>query len=164
MKIGDAVSILDDDLRGHITSVKPNGYDVKDEFGFVYFFPKDKVLLLDKSLYDDIKVSVKKENTKPVSKKHKKEAFRIDLHFENLVKNPHDYESFERLMIQREKLQESIEFCRKHKLKRMIIIHGIGDGVLQNMVYDVIRGLADVEYDDDGFFYHQSGSIELIFK
>ncbi|QIG89278.1 DNA mismatch repair protein [Chryseobacterium sp. POL2] len=164
MKIGDAVSILDDDLRGHITSVKPNGFDIKDAFGFIHFYPKEKVILLDKSIYENIKVSVKKETSKPISKKHKKDAFRIDLHFENLVKKPYEYESFERLMIQKEKLLEAIDFCRTHKLKRMIIIHGIGDGILQNMVHQVVQGLADIEYDDDGFFFHQSGSLELIFK
>jgi hypothetical protein len=44
-----------------------------------------------------------------------------------LVKNPNDYDSFERF-IQKEKLMEVIEFCRKNNLKRLEIVHGIGDG------------------------------------
>lgn len=164
MKIGDAISILDEDFQGHIIAIQPNGYDIEDEFGFVYFFPKEKVIARDQSLYDNMIVSIKKESNKSISKKHKKEAFRVDLHFESLVKNTQQYQAYERLMIQREKLLEAIEFCKMHQLKRMIIIHGIGDGILQNMVHDVVRGLANAEYDEDGFFYHQSGSLEVIFK
>lgn len=164
MKTGDKVSVIDENFRGKIIAVLPLTYEVEDEFGFTYQFLKSKVVSADQDLYDNIRIIKKQETSKPISKKHNKEAFKIDLHFENLVKNPRDYDSFERLLIQKEKLNEAIEFCRKHKLKRLLIIHGIGDGVLQKMVYDIISGLPYVEYDEDGFFYHQSGNLEVKFR
>lgn len=163
MKVGDKISVIDEDFRGTIIKVFPLTYEVEDQFGFSYQFLKAKVVPADQDLYDNIKIVRKKETSKPVSKKHNKDAFKIDLHFDNLVHNSGEHDAFERLFIQKEKLIEAINFCRKHRLKRMQIIHGIGDGVVQKMVYDVISGLPNVEYDEDGFFYHQSGKVELIF-
>ena len=77
---------------------------------------------------------------------------------QNLVKNPADYDAFERIFIQKEKLEETIAFCRNNNLKKLEIIHGIGDGVLQRMVHDYLVGQTNLEFDDDDFFYHQRGS------
>ena len=112
-------------------------------------------------MYDNSPIIRKNETPRVVSKKHNKAPLKLDLHFNFLVKNPSDYDAFERLMIQREKLLETIDFCRKNHIKKLQIIHGIGDGVLQKMVYDVLEGLTNIEYDSDGFFYHQSGNVEV---
>ena len=114
-------------------------------------------------MYENSPIIRKNETPKVVSKKHNKAPLKLDLHFNFLVKNPSDYDAFERLMIQREKLLETIDFCRKNHIKKLQIIHGIGDGVLQKMVYDVLEGLTNIEYDSDGFFYHQSGNVEVKF-
>ena len=54
-------------------------------------------------------------------------------------------------MIQREKLIEKLEYCRSNNMKKLNIIHGIGDGVLQNMVYEVLQGFMGIEYEDHDF-------------
>ncbi|WP_435524441.1 hypothetical protein [Chryseobacterium indoltheticum] len=82
-------------------------------------------------MYENIKIIKKAEPKKVVSKKHDKNPLILDLHFENLVKNPHDYDSFERLFLQKEKLIQTINFCRRNHLKKLEIVHGIGDGTLQ---------------------------------
>ncbi|MDP9956716.1 dsDNA-specific endonuclease/ATPase MutS2 [Epilithonimonas hungarica] len=163
MKVGDLVSVIDENLRGKVLKIIANQVNIEDEHGFTYNFSKDKLTIIDSDLYENSPIIKKKETPKITSKKHNKTPLKLDLHFELLVKNPSDYEAFERLMIQREKLQETIDFCRKNKIKTLQIIHGIGDGVLQKMVYDVLEGLTNIEYDSDGFFYHQSGNVEVKF-
>jgi len=163
MKIGDLVSVIDENLRGKVLTIIANQVKIEDEHGFTYNFSKDKLTIIDSDLYENSPVIRKKETSKVVSKKHNKAPLKLDLHFNFLVKNPSDYDAFERLMIQREKLLEIIDFCRKNKIKTLQIIHGIGDGVLQKMVYEVLEGLTNVEYDSDGFFYHQSGNVEVKF-
>jgi len=164
MKTGDKVSVIDENLKGKIVSVIANQVKIEDEHGFTYNFPKEKLIVVDSGFYENIPVISKKELPKNISKKHNKNPLKLDLYFDSLVRNPSDYEPFERLMIQKEKLLETIDFCRKNKIKNLQIIHGIGDGVLQKMVYDVLQGLTNIEYNDDGFFYHQSGNVEVFFR
>jgi hypothetical protein len=47
-------------------------------------------------------------------------------------------------------------------LKKLNIIHGIGDGVLQNMVHEVLQGFAGIEYEDHDFL-PQFGNVEVTF-
>ncbi|TXF75198.1 Smr/MutS family protein [Chryseobacterium sp.] len=164
MKIGDKVAVLDDDLKGMITSVKGDMAVLRDEHGFTHQYKKDKLVLQNADLYENLKTIRKREIEKPVSKKHHKNHLVLDLHFENLVKNPEDYDAFERIFIQKEKLIETMDFCRKNNLKKLEIIHGIGDGVLQKMVHDYLMGQTNIDFEDHNFFYHQTGSVMVILR
>ena len=159
MKIGDQVSVIDDDLKGVITSVKGETVVLKDEHGFTHQFKKSQVVLQNPSIYENLKTIQKPEQPKIVSKKHNKNHLRLDLHFDNLVKNPSDYDAFERIFMQKEKLLETLNFCRKNNLKKLEIIHGIGDGVLQKMVYDVLESQTNLEFQNKEILHHQSGSV-----
>jgi len=117
VRIGDQISVLDENLSGIITSVNGNIVVFKDEYGFTYQYPKEKLVPKNASIYENIEVIRKAEPRKVISKKHDKNPLILDLHFHNLVKNPTDYDSFERLFIQKEKLIETISFCRKNHLK-----------------------------------------------
>ena len=161
MKIGDLVSVIDDDLKGKISAFKGNLVQIEDEHGFHYEIEKAKIVPQNHNIYDDISVVSKKETSRIISKKNQTQPQFIDLHFENLVKKPQEYEPWERLMIQREKLIEKLEYCRNNHLKKLNIIHGIGDGVLQNMVHEVLQGFAGIEYEDHDFFYHSTGNGEV---
>ena len=163
MKIGDLVSVIDDDLKGKISAFKGNLVQIEDENGFHYDIEKSKVVLYNHNIYDDISITVKKETSTKISKKNQTQPQSIDLHFEKLVNNPQDFESWERLMIQREKLIEKLEYCRSNNMKKLNIIHGIGDGVLQNMVHEVLQGFAGIEYEDHDFFYHSTGNVLVTF-
>jgi hypothetical protein len=102
MKIGDLVSVIDDDLKGKISAFKGNLVQIEDEHGFHYEIEKSKIVPQNHNIYDDISVVSKKETSRIISKKNQTQPQFIDLHFENLVKKPQEYEPWERLMIQRE--------------------------------------------------------------
>lgn len=163
VKIGDLVSVIDDDLKGKISAFKGNLVQIEDEHGFHYDIEKGKVVLHNHNIYDEISITVKKETSTKISKKNQTQPQSIDLHFEKLVNNPQNFESWERLMIQREKLIEKLEYCRSNNMKKLNIIHGIGDGVLQNMVHEVLQGFAGIEYEDHDFFYHSTGNVLVTF-
>lgn len=164
MKIGDKISVIDDALKGTITSLKGAVIVFRDEHGFTHQERKEKLVLQNPEIYENVPTVIKKETAKPLSKKHNRKHLVLDLHFENLVKNPADYDAFERIFIQKEKLEETIAFCRNNNLKKLEIIHGIGDGVLQRMVHDYLVGQTNLEFDDDDFFYHQRGSVMVTLR
>ncbi|KQS94147.1 Smr/MutS family protein [Chryseobacterium sp. Leaf394] len=163
MKIGEKVSALDEDLNGVVTSVNGNTVVFKDEYGFTYQYPKEKLVPKNAEIYENIKIVKKAEPKKTVSKKHDKNPMILDLHFENLVKNPNDYDSFERLFLQKEKLIQTINFCRKNHLKRLEIVHGIGDGTLQRMVLDVLESQTNLDFYNKEILHHQSGAVMVDF-
>jgi len=163
MKIGDKVSVVDDDLSGLVTSVNGNIVVFKDEYGFTHQYPKEKLVPKLSDLYENIQVVKKAEPKKNISKKHQKNALVLDLHFHNLVKNPNDYDSFERLFIQKERLLETLNFCRKNNLKRLEIVHGIGDGVLQRMVLDILESQTGLDFYNKEILHHQSGAVMVEF-
>ena len=162
MKIGDKVSVIDEDLSGKIISILGDEIQLQDEHGFEYFFHQSRVVVQNKNLYHDISVVKKEENTKNISKKHAKNEMVLDLHFDKLVKPSQEYDSWERLLIQKEKLQETLDFCRANKIKNLEIIHGLGDGTLQNMVYEVLKNSAHIEFEENEFFKHSSASVKMI--
>lgn len=159
MKIGDSVAAVDDDLNGIVTSVHGETVVFRDQHGFTHQFRKNQLVIQHPELYENLPSIKKEEPRKQVSKRHNKNHLVLDLHFENLVTDPHSYDAFERLFIQKEKLVETVNFCRKNNLKKLEIIHGIGDGVLQKMVHEYLIGQTNIEFEDHDFFYHQTGSV-----
>lgn len=164
MKKGDKISVLDENLKGTIVDLHSTVVTFEDEYGFIYEYPIEKLVLQNDSIYNDIQVEKKFEHQPILSKKHSKQHLVLDLHFEKLVSNASKYNSFERLFIQKKKLLDTLEFCRNNNLKKLEIIHGIGDGTLQNMVYDTLRSKGNIQFEDYDFFYHQSGSVVVEFQ
>ena len=163
MKIGDKVSVIDEDLEGTLVSVKDKTAVFEDSHGFRHEYPLAQLVLRENLIYDEVPLTKKEETKKNISQKHQKNAMKIDLHFDQLVKNPHEYDSWERLFIQKERLIEVLDFCKANKIKRLEVVHGLGEGVLQELVYDVLRGYAGIEFEENEFFKHQSASVEVIF-
>ena len=164
MKIGDSVSVIDDQLKGKIAGFKGEKIILEDEHGFQYEYDEAELVLQSAEIYGHLKIIPKAEMTKPFSKKHDKRPFILDLHFENIVKNTRDYDSFERLFKQKEKLTETLDYCRKNNLKKLEIIHGIGDGVLQQMVLDVLENQTGLEFHNKEILHHQSGTVLVFFR
>lgn len=163
MKIGDKVSVTDDNLEGVITSVNGNTVVFKDEFGFTYQYPKEKLVARTPDLYKNINVEKKFEYSPPKSKKHNNSPYILDLHFHKIAGAEKITNSFERLFLQREKLLETLDFCRTHRLKRLEIIHGIGDGTLQKMVWDVLESQTNLDFYNKDILHHQSGAVMVDF-
>lgn len=159
MKIGDKVSVIDDDLRGTVTSVCAGNVTFSDEHGFTYTYPATKLAPVQESLYHHVPVEKKPEDTRKISKKHNRKPFILDLHFEKLASDPARYDSFERLLIQKQKLLETLDYCRKNHLKHLEIVHGIGDGILQQTVWETLEAQTGLEFYNKDILHHQSGAV-----
>ena len=164
MKINDHVSVIDEDLSGIITSVHGNDVVFRDSHGFTHKYRTQNLVIRNDSVYEGILIEKKKEVGKSVSKKHQKNHMLLDLHFEKLVGDTSGYSSFERIFIQKERLLQTLEFCRKNHIKKIEIIHGIGDGTLQKMVFDVLEAQTDLEFHNKEILHHQSGTVLVYLK
>lgn len=163
MKIGDKVSILNDNLEGIVTSVHGDEVIFKDEHGFTYRYEKAMLVVQNASIYEHIKPVEKYSESKVSSKKHNKSHLVLDLHFDKLVKAPANYNSIERLFHQREKLLETLEFCKNNRVKKMEIIHGLGDGTVQKMVIQTLEDQTGLDFHNKDILHHQSAGIIVEF-
>ena len=163
MKIGTRVAVVDEDLSGIITSVNGKIISFKDEFGFIHQYSEEKLVISNPELYDNIQIQKKKEIPKTISKKHQRNHLVLDLHFEKIAGSSSQHDSFERLFLQKEKLMETIDFCRKNNLKKLEIVHGIGDGTLQKMVWDTLESLTNIDFYNKEILHHQSGAVMVEF-
>lgn len=59
MKIGDQVAAIDEDLKGTITSVNGETVVFKDEHGFTHKLKKNKIVLQNPSLYENLTITKK---------------------------------------------------------------------------------------------------------
>jgi hypothetical protein len=110
-------------------------------------------------------MEIKNENsTTKLSKKHNKNHLILDLHFEKLVANSAQHDGFERLFLQKKKLLDTLDFCKENNLKKLEIIHGIGNGQLQELVIKTLEYQMDIDYQHTAILPHQSGSIMVFFK
>lgn len=165
MKIGDAVSVVDDLLEGIIVAADGRFFTIEDEHGFHYRYAATQLVPRTADLYENVPIRAKKEPVKTASKKHNHQPLVLDLHFDNVVPNSFKkHDAFERLFMQRQKLVETIDFCRRNNLKKLEIVHGIGDGVLQQMVYDVLDSQTNLEYHDKEILHHQSGAVMVYLR
>lgn len=164
MKTGDFISYLNERKTGTVVAINKDLITILDEHGFTEKVALNEIVLRDDSLYSRIAIEKKDEAIKIKSKKKSTATRTLDLHFHLLVKNPNSYSAQARLEIQKENLMDMLEYCKKNPIKKLNIIHGIGDGILQTMVFDILNGFAGIEYEDHNIFHQSSGNVEVTFR
>lgn len=140
-----------------------------DEFKFpVYaFLLKEEFLVQENidqelSLIDIAKLkSVKEFNSRVRISKSNKDYLKllekeVDLHITELIENPEGLSNFEMLNIQLEKFENELDDAIYKNMKKIIFIHGVGNGRLkQEIVYRLnkTKGVTfqDASYKDYGF-------------
>jgi len=180
-KVGDAVSVLNETIRGKITSVGSKKSKIEDEDGFTREY-LNSVLVHSKSsttykLGDDKldkeiqnKLNPQQKNKKVSSSSSKSElAFEIDLHYESLTESLSIKSNFEILQKQLTACRSFVQKSLSKKLKRIVIIHGKGEGVLKSEIHIYLTRLGSergIKLDFHDAPYHEygmGGATEVIF-
>jgi len=87
----------------------------------------------------------------------------VDLHIEELMENYSGKENFELLTIQLEYFSKMIENAIVHKFKKIIFIHGVGNGKLkQEIITKLKNNYPDLKYNDASFLRYGKGATEVI--
>lgn len=161
MKPGDKVSVVDEELRGTVTGVRGNLATIEDAHGFSYEFPVEKLVPVQKEIYSQNPVIQKDKQLQ--SKSH---SFRtdIDLHINRLHPQPNSLSADERLFLQREHLIKEMQRLRAAGIKKFEVIHGLGDGVVQQMVYDYLNGRTGLDFHDKEILQEQSAAVVVYLR
>jgi len=170
LKVGDLVSIIDENSRARVSAILRNGKVlVEDIDGFELEYSINELIRIEEDHDHLYEKSVERTvyNKDYISKrknpvKHKRDVVEVDLHIEELVDDHRGWSNAEILVYQLEKFESVLSAAFQTRKRKMIVIHGRGDGVLR---YEIRKKLADypgVEVHDASYKNYGQGATEII--
>lgn len=85
----------------------------------------------------------------------------IDLHIENLVDRHSHMSNGEILQLQKRRLKDYLEKVEDHKMRKVVIIHGVGQGVLKEEIRYLLKQFEHYEFMDAPYYLYGYGATEL---
>lgn len=146
--------------------IEPKNYSLLEHFhqqGFaVQLYPKvnEAPKETDYSL-DNLREVFKKDslNPKPVSKAHVTEL-EVDLHIEELVDDMRGMTNGEMLEIQLRKARQTLDEAVTRSCRKVVFIHGVGNGKLKAEVRAMLDNYMGIEYFDASYAKYGFGATE----
>ncbi len=170
-RIGDKVELLDDNLSGIVIKVEDHevtfetsdGFEMKVPFSLVIKTEGDlDIDMGDDSLIQKLNADLNRKPKQPSQKpKRQQPAMEVDLHIHNLVDKSGHLSNFEMLNIQLEHSRKKIEFAIEKRIKRIVFIHGVGQGVLKAELHTLFRRYDQVEFYDADYQKYGLGATEI---
>lgn len=124
---------------------------------------------LDKLTRDDLKKVIKaKEKTVQEQKKAKpvqQEIIEVDLHINELIDDATGLSNKEILEIQLEKVEHEMQAAIQSRTKRIVFIHGVGQGVLKQEVSKLLKGkFPKFSFQDASFKEYGYGATMVMLR
>ncbi len=84
----------------------------------------------------------------------------VDLHAEKLVKSTRGMDNFDILSIQINTAKHKLEYCISKRISKLVLIHGVGDGVLKIELRYLLNNYP-VKYYDASYQKYGQGATEV---
>ncbi|MBN4057934.1 DNA mismatch repair protein MutS [Olleya sp. AH-315-K02] len=144
-KIGDSVSVLDEDLTGSIIKILGDTVTIETPEGFEFEFSKNELIkvetestlrtnIFSKSTLQEVisqKEIPKKTSNKVKPKERSQPTFEVDLHIDQLTNSTRGMNSHDMLTLQIETAKRKLDFAISKRFQKIVFIHGKGEGVLK---------------------------------
>ncbi|MFT5824051.1 MAG: dsDNA-specific endonuclease/ATPase MutS2 [Crocinitomix sp.] len=167
-KIGDTVAVLHDTIKGKIVELSTASIKMEDEDGFIRSYPHHKIVLQQpkKDYKIESKIVTKDRIIKPILAKNTivkniaTVATEIDLHIEELMDYTTHLANFEIVQIQMTACRAFVQDAIATRLKKIVVIHGKGEGVLKSEIHQYLDRLSNnrgVQLDYHDAPYNQYG-------
>ncbi len=85
----------------------------------------------------------------------------VDLHIEELVKNPDYLSSHEKLSIQLETFEKELDSAFVNGIKKITFIHGVGNGRLKQEIIGILKTIKGLQYRDGPYKVYGFGATEV---
>ena len=170
-QIGDRVEAIDDVVKGLITAMQGNTITIATDDGFPLRFEKNELV----KIADDIRVSnyevaqikkqkevpKKKRGPIPKPKERNLPKMEVDLHINQLVKNPKNMSNYEMLNLQMDTAKRQLDFAISKRIQKVVFIHGVGAGVLKEELQYLFRKYDNIKYYDADYQKYGLGATEI---
>lgn len=168
-KVGDIVSVLDDDLSGQITEIRGNTVSIETIDGFNLDFDKNELIIMNKSFQVNLsmkdiieKEQPKRHNTKKTKVKERVlPTLEVDLHIHHLTDASKHMSNHDMLTLQLDTARRQLEFAIKKRIQKAVFIHGKGEGVLKMELEYLFGRYNNVKYYDADYQKYGLGATEV---
>lgn len=174
-RVGDKVSLLDEESRGYILEILPKGnyrVELDDDFSTQMVVSASKLApYSDISTYKTNKIKKKdtllyKGNASNAPKLSQqslsKHVLEVDLHIEKLVGNKNSFMNGEMLEIQLRKVNQVLSENRNKRGLKIVFIHGNGKGVLKNEILKLLKkNFSTYKISDASMQKYGTGALEV---
>ena len=164
-KIGQKVVFLREEGHGVIKSINKRGrYVIEDENGFDRVYLGSELAPVSRAEYsiDDLDISIIKEQSniyrdnavrknKRLKERKSENNWEFDLHIEQLVTSHLELSNADILATQLSALRKYLEKARSKSIPKIIVIHGVGEGILRYEVRRYLDKMGGMRYYDADF-------------
>jgi len=175
--IGDKVSVLDDTIDGVVVGINNTEISVETNNGFLMtYFINELIKQNNTSELEQLNsiknlsliISEKQDPIKRIfvkEKRSKKDDFvlEVDLHIEKLVSSKRGMSNYDILNIQMETAKRQIDFAIKNRIPKMVLIHGVGEGVLKAELDFLLGRYENIKHQEANFQKYGQGATEIYF-
>lgn len=174
-KIGDKVSVLDEDISGVISRIDNNTIFIETEDGFELEFSEHELIKeAAKSIKSEVfseyspneVISEKEQPTrrkavKVKPKERNQPTMEVDLHIHHLTESTKYMSNYDMLNLQLDTARRQLEFAIKKRIQKIVFIHGVGEGVLKMELETLFSRYNNVKQYDADFQKYGLGATEV---
>lgn len=137
------------------------GFILKDEFTSVTKV-EPELSLIDIEKLKSVKEFRSKEKVSKSSREYLKSLEKeVDLHIEELVENVSGLSNFEMLNIQLERFEKELDAALEKNMKKIIFIHGVGNGRLKQEIISVLKATRGISFQDASYKEYGFGATQV---
>lgn len=174
--IGQKIETLDDNITGKVTAISNQNITIETQEGFEMSFLEKELIAVETSstlkkvtkdetqyAFNESKISKSSMKIRQKEKEVKTTVIpEIDLHIEKLVYTTKGMSNYDILITQ---IETAVNFIKKNIHKRqtkIVLIHGKGQGVLKQALYDELERYDNLMIKDaNPKYYGDDGAMEI---
>lgn len=169
---GDRVETVDDNIRGEVTAVDASGVTVVTEEGFALRMQPHELLLVPET--DEMKVSNfevframkdkqkgQKQKRRSVKRERTEPPMEVDLHIHKLTDKTRGLTNHDMLTLQVDTAKRQLEFAVSKRIRRIVFIHGVGEGVLRTELEYLFGRYDNLSWYDADYGKYGLGATEV---
>lgn len=163
LSIGDRVRLLDEAREGLVEALKSNEALVRFDPDFAEWVPVRELVQGQLPLEELTGSTMKEGSATPKMDSQRSETGlkEVDLHLGALLDFPGRLSASEALEFQLKTAKQALSDCRRARIPRLVLIHGVGEGVLRAKISEWLEGLEGVEYYDASYARYGRGATEV---
>ncbi len=174
MKIGDKISVLDEDISGEVIAITGDMVTMLDMDGFEIQYTK-KELIIESGAVSDFdltphniseilseKQAKKNINSKKIKPKERNlPPMEVDLHINQLTSTTRGMDNYDMLTLQIDTAKRQLEFAMSKRIQRIVFIHGVGDGRLRADLEFLLNRYDNLKFHDADYQKYGVGATEV---
>ncbi|WP_224484792.1 Smr/MutS family protein [Robertkochia aurantiaca] len=169
-KPGTYVSLIDEAISGKVVRIADGQLEIETEEGFLIRVSPDEVIAEEGSLevtnIEAFRAFKEKNKHRPKPKRSVKQdrsapPMEVDLHIDKLTESTRGMEKIDMLNLQIDTAKRKLEFAIASNIRRVVFIHGVGEGVLRQELEYLFGRYDNVSYYDADYRKYGMGATEV---